>query len=119
GAWGRWLFAIVSIVAVLFALTRSARADDVADEADHLFALGAEHYQSGDYKNALQYFLASNRLVRNRNVTFNIARTYEHLKQFADAYRYYQRALEGETDAAVKARIKDSMNRISGSVALV
>jgi outer membrane receptor for ferrienterochelin and colicin len=112
------------LVALLFslvatALPRSARADDVADEADHLFTLGAERYQEKDYKGALAHFLASNRLVRNRNVMFNIARTYEHLRQFADAYRYYQRSLEGETDASVKARIKEALQRIGASVALL
>jgi len=104
---------------VTTALPRSARADDVADEADHLFTLGAERYQDKDYKAALAHFLASNRLVRNRNVMFNIARTYEHLRQFADAYRYYQRSLEGETDAAIKARIKEALQRIGASVALL
>src|SRR5204863_4549343 len=83
------LFAVIALLLSSFAM--DARADDVADEADHLFTLGAEHYQKKDYKEALQYFLASNRLVRNRNVMFNIARTYEHLQQFPDAYRYYQR----------------------------
>lgn len=101
------------------AAPRTALADDVADEADHLFTLGAERYQANDHKGALQYFLASNRLVRNRNVMFNIARTYEHLKLFADAYRYYQRALEGETDGGQKARIKEAMARIAPSVALL
>ncbi len=114
---------IVAVVAALAftvsALPGPARADDVADEADHLFSMGAERYQDKDYKGALQYFLASNRLVRNRNVMFNIARTYEHIKQFPDAYRYYQRALEGETDNAAKARIKDAIARIAPSVALL
>ena len=108
------LFAFVSM-----ALPRAARADDVADEADHLFTLGAERYQDKDYKAALANFLASNRLVRNRNVMFNIARTYEHLRQFADAYRYYQRSLEGETDPAVSARIREALGRIGSSVALL
>ena len=57
-----------------------ARADDVADEADLQFKLGAEAYQKGDYKGALEHFLASNRLVANRNVEFNIARTYERCR---------------------------------------
>ena len=84
----RGLLVALLLVLVTLALPRAARADDVADEADHLFSLGAERYQDKDYKNALANFLASNRLVRNRNVMFNIARTYEHLRQFADAYRY-------------------------------
>jgi outer membrane receptor protein involved in Fe transport len=100
-------------------VTVSAWADDVADEADHLFTLGTERYAAGDYKGALQYFLASNRLVRNRNVMFNIARTYEHMKDYPDAYRYYQRAAEGETDPGAKQRIRDALARLAGSVGLL
>ena len=118
----RWCRALLVVVAASLASVAApsvAYADDVADEADHLFTLGAEAYQSKDYKGALQFFLASNRLVRNRNVMYNIARTYEHLQQPSDAYRYYQRALEGETDDAVKRRIKESMHRLGASVALL
>src|SRR5687767_1603483 len=115
----RFVVALLAVVVLLLSLVSEVRADDVADEADHLFTLGAEHYQKKDYKEALQYFLASNRLVRTRNMMFNIARTYEHLQQFPDAYRYYQRAHEGETDAAVKQRIKESMSRIAATVALL
>lgn len=114
--------ALLLVVLLSFVVTsapRAAHADDVADEADHLFTLGAERYQDKDYKEALMHFLASNRLVRNRNVMFNIARTYEHMRQFADAYRYYQHALDGETDAAVKQRIKESLQRIGPSIALL
>jgi outer membrane receptor protein involved in Fe transport len=113
------LAVLLAFIGTLTAAPGSARADDVADEADHLFTLGAEAYGEKDYKQALAHFLASNRLVRNRNVMFNIARTYEHLRQFADAYRYYQRALDGETDASVKARIKESLLRIGPSIALL
>jgi len=112
------LLSVVVLLALLV-VPGSARADDVADEADHLFTLGAERYQDKDYKGALQHFLASNRLVRNRNVMFNIARTYEHLRQFPDAYRYYQRAAEGETEPIAKARIKEALARIAPSVALL
>ncbi len=112
------LWAIV-LALVVCVLATHARADDVADEADHLFSLGAEKYQAGDYKVALEYFLASNRLVRNRNVMFNIARTYEHLHNFPDAYRYYQRAGDGETDQAAKNRIREALARLAPNVALV
>ena len=113
------LAVLLAFVVTVTALPQIAWADDVADEADHLFTLGAERYQDKDYKGALQHFLASNRLVRNRNVMFNIARTYEHLHQYADAYRYFQRALEGETDNAVKTRIRESLQRIAPSIALL
>jgi outer membrane receptor protein involved in Fe transport len=103
----------------VLSLSSAALGDDVADEADHLFTLGAEHYQQKDYKGALQYFLASNRLVRNRNVMFNIARTYENLHEPAEAYRYYLRAQDGETDVATKQRIKEATARLAPFVALL
>src|ERR1019366_4535035 len=63
--------------------------------------------------------LASNRLAPNRNVLFNIARSYEALKAYPDAYRYYTRALQGETDAAARARISDALARMAPNVAVL
>ena len=83
------------------------RADDLADEADLQFQLGAERYRDGDYRGALEHFLASNRLVPNRNVGFNIARSYEKLKQYPEAFRYYTQALEGENDPQASERVAD------------
>src|SRR5436853_217452 len=104
------------ILTILFSATVRARADDLADEADFQFQLGAERYDAGDYKGALEHFLASNRLVPNKNVLFNIARCYEQLKRAPDAYRYYVAALEGETNAAVRKRAEDALARIAPSV---
>jgi len=97
----------------------SARADDVADEADLQFQIGAERYDAGDYKGALEHFLASNRLVANKNVLFNIARTYEQLRRAPDAYRYYLLALEGETQPQARKRIEDAIVRITPNVAIL
>jgi outer membrane receptor protein involved in Fe transport len=97
----------------------SARADDVADEADLHFNLGTERYERRDYNGALSHFLASNRLAKNRNVLFNIALCYESLGQLPEAYRYYTRSLEGETDAATVARIKASLSRLAPRVPLL
>src|SRR5690242_20154607 len=92
----------VAPLAPLGSLASVARADGVADEAELQFQRGAEAYRKGDFTAALEHFLASNRLVRNRNVMFNIARAYEQLSRFADAYRYYVDALGGEEDAATR-----------------
>ncbi len=94
-------------------------ADGVADEADLHFELGAEAYQQSDFKKALQHFLASNRLVPNPNVVFNIARTYERLGRFPDAYRYYVDAQQTETDAAAKSEIEAALKRIAPRVAVL
>ncbi len=110
------------VLAFLVALTCAggvARADDVADEADLQFNLGAEAYQKADYKGALEHFLASNRLVANRNVEFNIARAYERLTKYPDAFRWYVRALAGENDAATRDRIEAALRAMAPNVAVL
>lgn len=110
-----------SILALGFALglARSAHADDLADEADLKFRLGAEAYQRSDYKVALEKFLESNRLVPNRNVTYNVARCYEELKQFPEAYRYFLLALSGEPNSDTRARIEKALANIRQNVAVL
>src|SRR5262245_11763724 len=96
-----------------------AAADGLADEADLQFQLGAERYRAGDFHGALEHFLASNRLVPNRNVMFNTARTYEQLQRYADAHRYYIDALAGETDPRVQADIRAALARLAPNVAVL
>jgi outer membrane receptor for ferrienterochelin and colicin len=96
-----------------------AAADDLADEADLKFRIGAEAFQRGDYKGALEKFLESNRLVQNRNVTYNVARCYEELRQFPEAYRYFALALAGESDAGARARIQRALGDIRQHVAVL
>ncbi len=88
------------------------RADNVADEADLQFVLGTEKYQAGQFREALAHFLASNRLVPNKNVLFNIASTYEQLKQYPEAFRHYTTALEVETVAVDQGRIREALDRV-------
>ncbi|HSQ67376.1 MAG TPA: TonB-dependent receptor, partial [Polyangiaceae bacterium] len=109
--------ALALFLIVLFA--PPAFADNLADEADLQFQLGAEAYQKGEFKAALEHFLASNRLVPNRNVLFNIARTYEELRLAPDAYRYYVDALSGETRDAQRQRIEDALRRVAPMVAVL
>ena len=66
----------------------TASADGLADEAELHFQLGSDRYKALDFRGALEHFLASNRLVPNRNVVFNIARTFEQMRRYADAHRY-------------------------------
>ncbi|MDX2050931.1 MAG: TonB-dependent receptor [Polyangiaceae bacterium] len=96
-----------------------ARADDTADEADLQFKFGAEAYQRADFRTALSHFLASNRLVANKNVLFNIARCYEKLASYPEAFRYYTQALEGEKDEASRAKIRTALDELRANVAIV
>ena len=113
------LLILSASVAAPLAPTAGAWADDLADEADLHFRLGTEAYSSREFRSALEHFLASNRLVPNRNVIFNIARTYEQLAQYADAHRYYTQALDVEQDAARRTVITDAVARIRPYVAVL
>jgi outer membrane receptor for ferrienterochelin and colicin len=110
---------LLGVLLALVLCAAPARADDLADEADLQFTLGAEAYQKGDFRGALEHFLASNRLVANRNVLYNIARTYEQLKLFPQAYRYYTQALDGENDAGARAKIEAALAQLGKSVAVL
>lgn len=116
----RALIPLVCVSTLLASVrTNVAYADGNADEADLQFEAGAEAYSKGDFRTALEHFLASNRLVPNRNVIFNIARTYEQLKRFADAHRYYVDALQGETNPQTMSNIQDAIKRIAPNVAVL
>lgn len=114
----RRLFRSLLVLAAV-SIAGAVRADDLADEADLRFRLGAEAYQRGDYKQALEQFLTSNRLVPNRNVTYNVARCYEELKLFPEAYRYFSLALAGETNDAARGRIERALASLRQQVAVL
>ena len=67
----------VFVLLLLSLLPRGARAADVADEAQFHFVRGNQFYRQAQFDEALSEFYASNRLVPNRNVQFNIARCLE------------------------------------------
>jgi outer membrane receptor protein involved in Fe transport len=96
-----------------------AHADGSADEAELKFQLGIEAYQGARYREALEHFLASNRLVPNRNVVFNIADTFERLGKYPEAYRYYVDALSGEQRPERQALIAQALARLEERVAVI
>jgi outer membrane receptor for ferrienterochelin and colicins len=113
----RWL--CLALCCALLALSAPAHADGVADEAEINFRLGAERYQAGDYRAALAFFLASQRLAPNHNVRFNVVRTFQRLGMHAEAYRWCQEALRDETDAAQRAELAQLLTAIEREVAVL
>ena len=96
-----------------------ARADSIADEADFRFHRAANLYRQGKVEEALGEFLASNRLVRNRNVIFNIARSFEQLGHFNEAYRWYTEILGDEMPDGDRKDLHDALRRLRPSLALL
>ncbi len=111
--------ALALALAPLVAPLRAARASGLADEAELHFQIAADRYQKGDYLGAIEHFFLSNRLVPNKNVVFNIARSYEQLKRFADAHRYYTEALEAEDRPQTVQQIQAAIQRIAPNVAVL
>ena len=110
---------IVSGVLALALCAPVARADSIADEADFRFHRAATLYRQGKVEEALSEFLASNRLVRNRNVIFNIARSFEQLGHFNEAYRWYTEILGDEMPEADRKDLLDALKRLRPSLALL
>jgi hypothetical protein len=97
----------------------SARADD-ASEAQLQYELGVELYRQRRFTEALERFLASNRLVPNANVTFNIAQTYGLIGRPIEAYNWYESNLvEFELDAERRAQGVTARDALQSQVAIV
>ena len=106
------------LVALLFCAA-AARGDSIADEADFRFHRAATLYRQGKVEEALSEFLASNRLVRNRNVIFNIARSFEQLEHYNEAYRWYTEILGDEMSEADRDDLREALKRLRPSLALL
>src|SRR5712692_10946549 len=101
--------------ALLLALSFAAGADSIADEADFRFHRAANLYREGKVEEALGEFLSSNRLVRNRNVIFNIARCFEELKHYNEAYRWYTEISPAEISGADREEMTKALRRLAPS----
>ncbi len=112
-----WLAGLGLALSLLGAGGR-ATADDAA-EADLQFELAMSRYAASDWLGALEHFLASNRLSPNRRVAFNVARCYELLQRYPEAYRAYGDALEGEPKQERRQLIEESLERLSSRVAIL
>jgi tetratricopeptide (TPR) repeat protein len=115
------------MIALLLCLVSIVHADpavagpvaDLAEEADLHFRLGVDAYRRGDWSGALEHLLLSNRLAPNRNVVFNIARAYEQMGRYSEAFRHYVDYLALETDLERRASAEQALARIRPRVAVL
>lgn len=93
---------------------------DTASEADLQYTLGQVLWKQRKYEDALPHLIASNRLVPNANVVFNIAQTYGLLHRDADAFNWYETYLGFTTlDEAGRNRGRLASEGLSARVAIV
>lgn len=109
----------ILLCVVVACLARPARAD-TASEAELQYTLGTELYKQRRYQEALQHFIASNRLVPNANVVFNVAIIYGLLKREVDAYNWYETYLHFEgLDVAARTRGERARDALASKVAVL
>lgn len=80
-----------------------------AERARAAFMRGLEHFRAGRHRDAITAFEEAAALVPSADVWFNIARSYEELRQYEQAAEHYRRYLRDRVDppdrADVEARI--------------
>src|SRR5258708_28465523 len=106
-----------SVAVALLLVGLAARADSMADEADFRFQRAAKLYRQGKVEEAMGEFLASNRLVRNRNVIFNIARSFRVLNRYNEAYRRYPQILPDDPPQPDRQDVAAAINPLQPSPA--
>lgn len=111
-----WLFAV--LVGLALGAGTRARAQD-AVEAQLLFERGAELYRARRFGEALEAMVASNRLVPNANVVFNVAQIYELLDRPSDAFNWYQRHLGFSLADDARARAQERVEKLLPRVAVL
>jgi tetratricopeptide (TPR) repeat protein len=101
-------FRAFSLVAICLTHQPSAHADTPSDEAameqrrtiaKSKYQEGAEAYSAGRFKDAVDLFLAADRLAPSAPLSFNIARAYEKLADDAGALRWYRDYLRRNPEA--------------------
>lgn len=93
---------------------------DTASEAELQYTLGVELYKQRRYEEALQHFIASNRLVPNANVAFNVGQTFQLLQRDLDAYNWFETArLLGTLSAASLSKLQAAQAELAKRLAVL
>jgi hypothetical protein len=106
----------LALLCILFAAP--ALADD-ASEAKLQFELGRELYKQRRFAEAIEHFVASNRLVPNAKVVFNIAQTFGLMSRPLDAYNWYESYLAFPLDDAGRKVGAAARDALTPSVAVL
>jgi len=112
--------AVCALVACLSAGRAAvARADDASESTLH-WELGRSLYGQGRYTEALDHFLASNRLAPNRHVVFDAAQTYRLLDRPREAYNWFETYLRDfDLTAEERAEAEALQLQLAPTLALV
>lgn len=113
----RGLKALLALLLV-FVAPAPASADQAA-EAQLQFELGTELYKQGRFVEAIDRFVASNRLAPNPNVVLNVAQTFAYLKRSPEAYNWYSTYLAANLSDEKRAQGEAARNALAAEVAII
>ena len=85
-------------------------------EAKTKYQQGAEAYSAGRFKDAVDFFLAADRLAPSAPLSFNIARAYEKLPDDAGALRWYRDYLRRNPEAANASTVRPVIAALAESL---
>lgn len=118
-----WCVFLLTFVAL--AHPRHASADSPSEEASMeqrradakaKYQQGADAYSAGRYKDAVDAFLAADRLASSAPLSFNIARAYERLADDAGALRWYRDYLRRNPAATNGEQVRSQIATLAESL---
>lgn len=105
------------VLAVTFlALCATARADDLA-KAQEAYHAGSQHYDLGEYKEALESFKEAYRTREDPIFLFNIAQCYRQLGDKQQAIRSYRSFLNKMPDARNRQQVREMIAKLENQLA--
>jgi len=115
-----WIMQIALGIAVLGAVVSShdavAQPDPRGQARDH-YLVGKKLYDAGSYQQAIAEFTQADQLAPSGVNEFNIALCHEKLGNAADAVAHYKAYLVRVPDAANRAVVEQSVQKLEAQVA--
>jgi tetratricopeptide (TPR) repeat protein len=94
----------------------SAHAEDKA-KAQQAFAEGRQHFDLGEYKEALESFKLAYRNFEDPTILFNIAQCQRQLGNTEDAVAFYRKYLNKVPDARNSAEVQATIDKLNATLA--
>jgi tetratricopeptide (TPR) repeat protein len=92
-------------------------ATNLVESARTHYAAGVAAYSAGRFREAVDEFLAADRLAARPALSYNIARAYDRLGDTAKALQYYREYLRREAAPANAAETKDRVRELEVALA--
>ena len=115
---------LISALALLSSLSWAvpARAEDppgtnLVESARNHYAAGVAAYSAGRFREAVDEFIAADRLAARPALSYNIARAYDRLGDAAKALQYYREYLRREAAPANAAETKNRARELEAALA--